>query len=592
MATFASAQSPIAMRTEASFINGGKPPFIEALLPPVLRTSSRRSSLPHHSGCLPTSGRPASALTSLGKRGYSIPKDALSEKELQKIREDLTIRPKTMSAVIGNGSEKSYYAFRESSKKIYVPRFYGIQCWGPPQTITLPEGEDILPHLKFQGELRPHQIPVVNAYMNLIKESPSHAAGLLELACGFGKTILAIHIISLLRKKTLIIVNKEFLMNQWIERLAEHLPGARIGKIQGPKVEIQDKDIVIGMLQSIAMKDYPPDTFDSVAVVIIDECHHISSEVFSNALFKIVTRYMLSLSATLTRADGTRYVIEYFLGKAVFTSTMQQNHQVVVRAIEYRNDRDREFNECLYDYKGMPAYSSMITKVCTYRPRTEFIVRIIEDLLKERPDKQIMVICHQIALLKLLLELLTEQFANRGTHACVGISSTESFSRSTAGLYIGGMKQSELDATAGKQVVLCSFALAQEGLDISTLSTLVMISSKVDVVQTVGRILRKKGEQKIIVDLVDPHDIFKNQWNRRKAYFKKCQYDIYMTDSTRYTDMDMTNGCWRLIYSPTGATTRRCGGKRKASEDEDDDDDDDDDGAKPKCLIDPSMLLL
>jgi hypothetical protein len=69
-------------------------------------------------------------------------------------------------------------------------------------------------------------------------------------------TIMALKIISLLATKTLILVHKEFLMNQWIERITDFLPSARVGKIQGPTFDIENKDIVIGMIQSLYDKEY------------------------------------------------------------------------------------------------------------------------------------------------------------------------------------------------------------------------------------------------------------------------------------------------------------------------------------------------
>ena len=87
-------------------------------------------------------------------------------------------------------------------------------------------------------------------------------------------------------------------MDQWKERIEFFLPDARVGKIQGDVVKIEDKDIVIGMLQSISMKDYPDDVFNSFGFVIYDECHHLGAEVFSRSLIKVGCKYILGLSAT------------------------------------------------------------------------------------------------------------------------------------------------------------------------------------------------------------------------------------------------------------------------------------------------------
>ena len=89
------------------------------------------------------------------------------------------------------------------------------------------------------------------------------------------KTVLSLKIIAELKKKTLVIVHKGFLLNQWVERIHQFLPDARIGKIQGQVIDIDDKDIVIGMLQSLSMKDYPNDMFDSFGLTIVDEVPYI-----------------------------------------------------------------------------------------------------------------------------------------------------------------------------------------------------------------------------------------------------------------------------------------------------------------------------
>ena len=88
-------------------------------------------------------------------------------------------------------------------------------------------------------------------------------------------------------------------MRQWIERIEQFLPDAKVGKIQAKTIDVEDKDIVICMLQSLSMKEYNKELFKGYGLTIVDECHHISAEVFSRAFFKIVTKYTLGLSATI-----------------------------------------------------------------------------------------------------------------------------------------------------------------------------------------------------------------------------------------------------------------------------------------------------
>lgn len=445
----------------------------------------------------------------IGSKGYTILKNTLTTQQEKKIKKDLTIKPfSMMSGKIGFGAanETSYTVYRENQKKIYVPHYYGKEHFGNPTQYKLSEGVDI--NIQFNGQLRDYQQPVIELAINYFKSEPV-SAGLLELPCAWGKTGGSLYLVSALRKKTLVIVHKEFLMNQWIERIQQFLPTARIGRIQGPIVDIDDKDIVLCMLQSLSMKEYPNEMFDSFGFTIVDEVHHISSQTFSCALFKVVTKYMIGLSATLNRKDGTTPVIKMFLGNVIYKGKREANTNVGVRAYYYKNT-DLEFNETLYDGRGNPAYSSMIVKLCEYNRRSEFILGILQDIYRENPNQQIMILAHNKSLLKYLYESVETRLICEGS----------------VGYYVGGMKEASLKESEKKKVIIATYAMAAEALDIKTLTTLIMATPKTDIEQAVGRILREKHSRPLIIDIVDSHGLFRNQWKKRKAYYNKNNYGI------------------------------------------------------------------
>ena len=99
----------------------------------------------------------------------------------------------------------------------------------------------------------------------------------------------------------MVVVHKEFLLNQWKERIREFLPNAKIGRLQSNIIHIEGYDIVIGMLQSISMIEYSEHIFDKFGLVIYDECHRLGAETFSKALLKTGCKYTLGLSATSKR---------------------------------------------------------------------------------------------------------------------------------------------------------------------------------------------------------------------------------------------------------------------------------------------------
>jgi superfamily II DNA or RNA helicase len=377
-------------------------------------------------------------------------------------------------------------------------------------------------------------------------------------------TVMGLKIISLLKKKTLIIVHKEFLMNQWIERISEFLPSAKVGKIQASTFDVEGKDIVIGMIQTLYDKDYPTGTFECFGLTIIDEVHRIGSEQFSRTLFKTVTPCMLGISATVDRKDKLTKVLHMFIGDKIYSEKREDEDLVCVRAINYISN-DPEFNEVEMDFRGTPKYSTMITKLCAFGPRSDFIIRVIKDLMAEYPENQIMILCHNRSLLKYLFEGIN--------HRNIG----------TVGYYVGGMKQTNLQDTETKQIVLATYAMAAEALDIKTLNTLVMVTPKTDITQSVGRILRVKHENPIIVDIVDAHDLFQNQWIQRRRFYKKCNYRIREIDSNKYAGMSFdwnTDNTWKRVFEP----------KEKTSSGSDSDTNCNNNSDQTKCLIDISLL--
>lgn len=448
--------------------------------------------------------------TYLGPKGYTIKKEFLDIEELNLIKKELTV-----SAFVPKSSlakPTPFPIYRESRKKIYIPKFYGLENYGEPEAIITPEGKNI--NVTFKGSLRDYQKPVVNKWL---KAARKKGCGLIEADCGAGKTCMAIWLISQLQKKALIIVHKEFLLNQWKERIEQFMPDAKIGRIQGPVIDIEGKDIVIGMLQSLSMKDYEQSMFLDFGFTIIDETHHVSAEVFSKVLFKAVTKYMLGLSATMDRKDGLTKVFKMFLGNVEAKWKRKSEDNVVVKAIEYRND-DFEYEKELRNYRGQTDYVKMITKICEFSFRTEFILKVAEDTWK-KTKRQIMIIGHR----KKQLIYIHDAIKHRGF--------------ATVGYYIGGMKEKDLKISEEKEIVIATYTMAEEALDIKSLATIIMSTPKKDVRQAVGRIMRSGGD-KLVIDIIDQHQIFKRHWKSRRAWYNKQKYKILYTTNEGYKNKD------------------------------------------------------
>ena len=92
----------------------------------------------------------------LGKKGYTIPKAAISEEDMKHLYESLRVAPVT-SGVVYNAHQNdgAFPVYRENAKKMYIPRFYGIDRYGLPHRCEIEEGDNI--HVDFPKPLRDYQ---------------------------------------------------------------------------------------------------------------------------------------------------------------------------------------------------------------------------------------------------------------------------------------------------------------------------------------------------------------------------------------------------------------------------------------------------
>ena len=449
----------------------------------------------------------------IGKKGYSIQKNTLSQSEMYELRNELTVKPN--SGMPGYSCSVSYPVYRESTNKIYIPRHFGIEKYGSVSKINISQGDSI--NINFNGSLFDYQVNIIDKYIKHIETS---GGGLLDVEPGKGKTVMALNIISRIKKKTLVIVHKTFLMNQWKERIQQFLPDANVGFIQGKTIDVEGKDIVIGMLQTLSTKDFSDDIVNQFGLTVYDECHHLSAEVFSQVMIRLNTNYILGLSGTMTRKDGLTKVFKWFIGPVVHKEKSESQEEVLIKALYFEDPDNYEYNNVETDFKGNPQYSKMISKICSNESRTSMILNVIHHELKDNYEQQIMILAHNKS-------LIAEIFHK-----------AQVFEKSV-GLYIGGMKEEQLKESETKKIIIATYAMASEGLDIKTLTTLCMATPKTDVCQSVGRILRSKHKRPLVIDIVDKHDIFQRQFNKRKTYYNKKKYNIQKYQNlTQYINND------------------------------------------------------
>jgi superfamily II DNA or RNA helicase len=435
--------------------------------------------------------------------GYKVAKRDVSAEDLRKT---LTVKPFVPKVFVSNpNAVPRYKVYNETEDSLYVPKHFGLQTFGPPQSTTREVEPTPAAYWTFEGRLRDVQFPVVDAVLK-----PEPKDGILSLHTGGGKTVCALYIASQLKLPTLVIVHNTFLRDQWVDRIRMFLPHARIGRIQGDACEIEGKDVVIAMLQTLSMKDIPIATFKPLGLVIVDECHHIASEVFVQALPKVTSKYMLGLSATPSRKDGLMHVAHWFLGPLLYTSNTgdKVDAGVHVEVYEYDNT-EPEFNEVLYNRQGVMFTSLMINKLAEHPGRTKWLVDILQDILED--GRQVLVLTDRVQHTKDLLAAFPDELRARAA-----ILSTDLKAEARA------------EACATKTILLATYAMCKEGFDVPTLNTLVMATPRPDIDQIVGRILRIERAARtvhpLVVDVVDP--TFRRQFQERNTLYKQRAYTV------------------------------------------------------------------
>ena len=430
---------------------------------------------------------------------YSVPCAALPLATLQRHKRDLTMTP--LDTGYNGQSTPSFDAYSCCTDWLHVPRFYGYAHWGAADTCGLSDGAPM--EVPFHGSLNPIQVEATSTTLTQLRQPP-HGA-LLVLPCGYGKTVCALYIAQQLKRRTLVLVHKAFLVQQWHERAGSFLPSATLGRIQQNTVDA-DADIVVGMVQSISKRDYPERILAGFGLVIIDEAHHMSAPVFSRALRCLPARHILGLSATPERKDGMTCLIHHSMGEISYRIERKPEH-TLVSCMLYEGGKRKE----IVMRDGRISMALMLNALVADSVRNNCIADQIVRYM--HVDRYIIVLTDRLVQLKSLMEMLI----------------TKGIRADDIAFYIGTTPANERQRASERRCILSTYSMAKEGLDIPRLDTLILATPKGDIVQASGRIQRKHPEKRIplIVDVVDTFSVFEalrwKRWNFYRREHFNCQ---------------------------------------------------------------------
>ena len=368
-----------------------------------------------------------------------------------------------------------------------------------------------LTSVKFLGTLRKDQSKAVTAITK-------HNTGVLHAPTAFGKTVVAIGVISKRKVNTLILTHSRQLLDQWQERLKSFLSNPDIGVIGGGKRKPSGAIDVATYQSLINKKDNTIDPLiQDYGQIIIDECHHISAPRFEMVLNEARAKYVLGLTATPDRQDGHQKII--FMLAGPIRQTIQSSHadkfeqQVVVTELRCQPPAH------LINTNERPRISDAYQWIMDNNDRTQ---KIINDVIANIAEGH-----HPL--------VLTE----RREHADI-INQILLDKHIRSVILRGAMRAKEKktanEQLADAQVIVATGKYVGEGFDLPRLDTLFLampIAWKGSLAQYAGRIHRE-SDGKDTVTIFDYVDIslpmLKRMFKKREKGYKNMGYQLRVVD--------------------------------------------------------------
>ena len=249
--------------------------------------------------------------------------------------------------------------------------------------------------------------------------------------------------------------------------------------------------------------------------ILVHNCHRCSGTVskatmFSKVLNNLAARYKYGLSATLHRADGLIKCTYALVGGVAYTVPDSVVNTMRVE-IQKRDTRVQISRQCL-DTDGTLVYAKLINYLADHYARNEMITLNIQELACK--GHSIILLSDRVEHLNSIYNMLAIPFKE---YAVILHGKVKKADREIA---LDQMRNKE------KRILLATYQLAKEGLDVPCLDRLLLATPVKDyaiVVQSVGRIARVcegKGTP-VVYDYVDDIGYLQGMWKKRCTHYRK-----------------------------------------------------------------------
>ena len=355
-----------------------------------------------------------------------------------------------------------------------------------------------------------------------IRQAVKAKQGVIVAPCGAGKTQIGLEVAARLGGRTLWLTHTSDLLNQSMSRAKSvfGLEEKDYGTITGGKINL-GRVITFATVQTMCKIDLSKlkDNFD---VVIVDECHHVVGTptkvmMFYKVISSLRARNKYGLTATPKRSDGLGSCMFALIGPKICEVERDRVRnttcpvKVYIQKTSYMPDMSR-----ILMPDGTISYPRFINDVVSSKERNEMIV---SDVIKAGGTCLILTDRVNHA------EVLKKKLEDRGVHAITLSAAFSKAAKEEREQAIGALNSKEV------KVLIATYALAKEGLDIPTLDNLFMATPQKNdtiVIQSAGRVARKADgkDYGTIYDYEDSFNMLRSWQRKRNSIYKKLGFEI------------------------------------------------------------------
>ncbi len=400
------------------------------------------------------------------------------------------------------GTERYFHLIEEVDDKVVLPRGFLVKL-----TKFLDDNQIVYEIKNTTNDCEEisfsNRIDLKNEQKEMVDQTLACTNGILVAPPGSGKTIMALEMIMRLKMPAIILVHRNQLLHQWIERIEQFLgiPKAHIGIISGVKKKI-GAQITVASLQSLVKYKNLEELQSKCGVVVVDECHHIPAKTYRETIRSFKGVYCYGLTATHERKHGQQLIAEMCIGPVI----AEMKTQPMVESRTFDVQILSSLLELPFRYKN--DHYEVLAKTISYdTARNRLIIDGISAHLT--CGRKILVLTERkehIEILALYLRDMTE---------IITLSGDDSATQRK-------LKNDQISAGNFK-VLVATGQLFGEGMDIRGFDVLVLafpLSFEGKLKQYIGR-LRGDGV-KYIIDIRDPQVLFlERQFKKRQKLYEK-----------------------------------------------------------------------